>query len=132
MKDEFRNKTKTANIFHPIEIQYITKHKKGTRNLREIFNKCVTDIPIGQAKWNRELSLQNMDWESLYIRTRNCNLNARLHFFNYQVLHHTLMTNRKLYQFGLADSDRCEKCGNLDTVTHLLYECKFILPIWKT
>ena len=42
------------------------------------------------------------------------------------------MTNKKLHQFGPADSDRCEKCGILDTITHLLYECKFILPIWKT
>ena len=69
--------------------------------------------------------------DPLYLRTRKCNLNARMHLFNYQVLQHTLMTNKKLHQFGLADSDRCEKCGILDTITHLLYECKFILPIWK-
>ena len=131
MKDEFRNKTKTDNITYPIEIHYLTKDKKGTRYLREMFNKCVNDIPIGQAKWNRELSLKNLDWDPLYLRTSKCNLNARMHFFNHQVLQHTLMTNKKLHQFGLADSDRCEKCGILDTITNLLYECKFILLIWK-
>ena len=131
IKDEFRNKIKTDNITYPTEIHYLTKDKKGTRNLREIFNKCVNDIPIGQSKWNHELSLINVDWNILYLRTRKCNMNARMHFFNYQVLHHTLITNKKLHQFGLADSDLCEKCGDLDTITHLLYECRFIIPIWK-
>ena len=93
--------------------------------------RSLEGIPIGQAKWNKELSLTNINWEILYLRTKKCNLNARMHFFNYQVLQKTLITNRKLHQFGLIDSELCEKCGELDTITHLLYECKFILPIWN-
>ena len=49
MKDEFRDKTKSNDMTYPSKIYYLTKDKKGTRYLREIFNKCVEGIPIGQA-----------------------------------------------------------------------------------
>ena len=131
MKEEFHNKTKVANMTYPIEIQCLTKDKKCSRNLREIFNKGVKDIPIRHAKWNLELTLTKVDWESLYLRSRKCNLNVEFTFFNYQVLHHTVITNRKLHQFGLVESDLCEKCGMPDTIVHLLHDCKYIQPIWK-
>ena len=61
IKDEFRNKSKSDNMSCPIEIHYLTKDKKGTRYLREIFTKNEDGVPIGQVKWNRELSLPNIN-----------------------------------------------------------------------
>ena len=55
---------------------------------------------------------------------KKCNMNARIKYFNYQVLHRSIITNKKLLMFGLADSDLCERCGVMETIMHLLYDCK--------
>ena len=49
----------------------------------------------------------------------------------FTVPHRSLITNKKLYQFSIKDSDDCEHCGNTDTITHLLYKCDRISHLWK-
>ena len=52
-----------------------------------------------------------------------CRLYARIRYFQFQVLHRTLVTNRKLNQFGIRDSEKCEYCDEIETISHLLYDC---------
>ena len=42
------------------------------------------------------------------------------------------MTNRKLYQFNLRDNEECEHCGEVETISHLLYNCNYIQQIWNS
>ena len=125
------NQSNNYNVNIPMAIQWLIKDQKGTKGLREIFLKSTTTIPIGQVKWTRELSLPNReDWETLYLRATKCNLNARIKYFNYKILQHTLITNKNLHQFGIAPSEMCEHCGAIETISHLLLECPNIQTIW--
>ncbi len=36
----------------------------------------------------------------------------------------------RLYAFGLADSDRCIRCFEAETISHLLYECPYSKEVW--
>ena len=47
-----------------------------------------------------------------------------------QFLHRTLITNRKLNQFGIKDSEKCDNCDQVETIAHLLYECNIAQRIW--
>ena len=94
MRDEIWDRSNNYNIHCPVEIYLLTKDKKGTRCLREIFIKGDTATPIGQKKL--KLSA-NEDLGTIYLKSTKCNLSARIKFFNYQILHHTLITNKKLY-----------------------------------
>ena len=53
-------------------------------------------------------------------------------YFQLQVIHHTLITNRKLKLFNIKDSELCDKCENIETISHLLYECQETRMLWET
>ena len=50
-------------------------------------------------------------------------LNANSVFFQFQVVHQTIMTNKKLYQFNVRNDNLCEDCQALEDIPHLLYDC---------
>ena len=47
------------------------------------------------------------------------------------MLHRTLVTNRTLKQFGIRDSEKCEHCDEIETISHLLYDCPSAQEIWN-
>ena len=71
-----------------------------------------------------------MDWKKLYLIPTHCNVNARIRFFQYQILQRTLLTNRKLWLFKLIDSENCDNCETTETITHLLIDCNHLRVIW--
>ena len=111
----------TYDLLLPLSIQWLTKDKKGTRNLRHVFKQENRVVPKGQVKWSEELNLHiDTNWEPIYSRAQKCNLNARIKFFNYQILHRSLATNKKLMVFGITDNNQCDKCSNIETIMHYL------------
>ena len=104
------NYKKTLNLEMPTNLEWLTKDKKGGQNLRKIWqmnrNK---NIPIGQNKWNEKLELDNeTNWKPLYTMADKCKLNIRSKYFQYQVLHRTIVTNRKLLQFNMRMYENCD------------------------
>ena len=121
------------NVYIPPPILWLTKEKKGIQCIREIwqYNKQ-KKLPPGQEKWLTELNLEDLeDWKCLYKMPLKCKINARSLYFQFQVLHRTLITNRKLKQFGIKDSDMCEYCDEVTTIAHLLYDCPSAQKIWN-
>ena len=132
MKEEIQLKPVTYDLLLPISIQWLTKDKKGTRNLRHVFKQENRAVPKGQLKWSEELNLHvDTNWELIYARAQKCNLNARIKFFNYQILHRSLATNKKLMVFGITDNNQCDKCGITETIVHLLCECPSTNDLWR-
>ena len=131
-KRELNGIPKFFNITRPQCISLLTKDKKGTRSIREMFHKGEgLEIPKGQQKWIDELNINvELDWKLLYTLPKKCKLNARSMYFQFQILHRTLITNHKLYQFNIKEDELCEHCGQVDTIVHLLYECCRIRDLW--
>ena len=61
-----------------------------------------------------------------------CKINIRSKYFHYQVLHRTIVTNRKLLQFNMRMDEKCDNCGEIETITHLLYNCTTTKRIWAS
>ena len=120
------------NIEIPVNLIWLLKDKKGTKSLRYIFsNKAKPQIPIGQQKWQNDFQNDNIEWKKLYLLSNKCNLNAKMVFFQYQILHKTLITNRKLKMFNLSDTEMCDNCDKIETIEHLLYDCPYTTTIWE-
>ena len=102
------------NMDAPPNIKVLIKDKKGTKNLRSIW-KCEVNqiLPAGQVKWTAELGLY--DWKYLYYLPHSCKMNARITYFQFQILHRSLVTNKKLKQFGIRDNDTCDFCGEVES-----------------
>ena len=57
-------------------------------------------------------------------------MNARIIYFQYKVIHRSLVTNKKLQQFGLCDNNICDNCDEEETIIHLLINCPLAVNIW--
>ena len=111
--------------------RHLYQCKKGTAAIRKIWtDESDTNIPIRQSKWVTELTPLNINWQFCYMTANKYKLNARTHFFHYQVLHRAVMTNEKLNQFNLRQNDLCDTCNVIDTISHLLYHCQNATQIW--
>jgi len=49
----------------------------------------------------------------------------------FQVLNRTVWTNNKAFKSGRQNNPDCNRCGQPETMEHLLYDCeKYSLAIW--
>ena len=126
------NRPLNMNLKYPIAIEWINRDKKGTKHIRKIFRMGKLPKLISQVKWEEQMALnEEIEWRKLYTMAARCNADARMKYFNYQILHRTLLTNRKLYMFRLVDSEKCDNCDQVETVAHLLVECPNTTHIWE-
>ena len=125
---------KTHNMQRPTTVDWLTKDKKGGQSLRRIWQiDRKGDQPIGQIRWTEKLELPlDTNLNTLYDMGEKCKLNIRSKFFQYQVLNRSIMTNRKLFQFNMRDDENCENCGEVKSISHLLYKCNTTKIIWDS
>ena len=131
LKDEMHSKHISYIVTIPQNVYYLIKNNKGTKNLRKIFKSDTYRILTSQKKWQTELILPHIpDWKLIYTMAKRCNLNAKIKYFNFQILHRSLITNKKLYTFHISDTELCENSGEVETIMHLLVECKLLQKLW--
>ena len=131
-KIEMREERLQFNLNLPPVLMWLLKDRKGTRTIRSIWALKNNSVkPVGQEKWSLEIGIpNNLDWKMIYTLPRKCRLNARITYFQYQINHRSLVTNKKLQQFGLRDNNLCDRCDSIETISHLLFECPFAQNIW--
>ena len=131
-KEQMSRNQRDYNVKMPLNVEWILKDKKGGSHLRKVWTiENSKSPPIGQTKWMTELqNEEQLNWSYLYSLPFKCRINARTKYFQYQILHRSLITNRKLHQFSLIPSDKCNFCGEVETITHLLYECPEVKKLW--
>ena len=124
-KEELRGKERNYELELPSVIRCIIKDEKGTKTFRKIWSMNHTDfLPKGQENWSLELELAyTLNWKKSNLIPKQCNMNARIIYFQYQITHRSLVTNRKPCMFGLRDDENCEICDIPETITHLLHDC---------
>ena len=120
------------NLSKPINIEWLTKDKKGGTSLRKIWQLSANETPpISQQRWSEELNIaEEINWPFSYMLPFKCRLNARIKYFQYQINHRSLITNKKLFQFELIDHEECDKCNEVETIQHLLVECDTLTNLW--
>ena len=125
------NREITYNAIYPNSIYWLVKDNKGTKGIRTILEKSNKNKTIGQQKWSDELALgDEFDWKRMFLMAKDCNVNARIRFFNYQILQRSLITNRKLFLFKMVEQEKCDNCNFTETIAHLLYDCENAQKVW--
>ena len=69
-----------------------------------------------EAITNRVKSIKSINLKCLLLRQINGDI----------------FTKEKLFRLGLTDDDRCAKCRETETITHLLYECWYSARLWNS
>ena len=131
-KQHLRNQTKNNEVFRPISIEWLTKDRRGTVNIRKVWEPEDEPQLPGKTKWIAELGLdEDESWKKLFLLPIQSKINVRCKYFQFQILHRSLVTNRKLKQFGIRENESCDNCDETETITHLLYDCPKATEIWQ-
>ena len=83
--------------------------------------------PSAVAFWGRHITNFNEAdfWELI---AQNRMYSCKTFHSNFRLLHASIITHQKLFQFGIIDSPDCLDCpGKVDSIKHSLYEC---FPTW--
>ena len=122
----------SLNLVTPPVMSLLIKDTKGTLTVRKIWSLNQDSIvPKGQEKWSMESQDPNiLNWNKIYNISKKCKLNARITYFQYQILHRSLVTNRNLHMFGIRDNENCDSYNTPETISHLLYDCPLANNIW--
>ena len=99
-----------------------------------LIEKRFSDSDSYRIIWEKNLKVQlsQNEWTSLFPDFLKWVKPTKLRSFQYNVLTNSLTTNVKRNKWNKDISDRCAFCQDQkETVTHLLYQCKFILPLWQ-
>ena len=57
---------------------------------------------------------------------------AKLCEFNFKMLHNIMPCGNTLHKWQSNISEKCVKCGLIESVEHMLFECKEVKFIWKS
>ena len=86
--------------------------------------KCC--IPVIQRKRQKNVNFSNceFDWTNVYISLYKTTLDTKMREFQYKVINNILPLNKKLYNWKIKDSSRCDLCDLYpESVEHLFMLC---------
>jgi hypothetical protein len=77
------------------------------------------------------LNIKEVNWEFVYILSKDCTLDNTLKMFQYKLLHRTIPTNTFLHKCRLVETELCAFCGETgETILHLFCDCNIVNNIW--
>lgn len=118
-----RLKNKLNVLFIPSGIEVILKQNKGAQNIYNVFNTNSVKA-TGITKWNSIYDFQETTWENIFKAPYTITNCTKLRWFQLQINHHVLTTNKFLHQIQIKESPLCTFCNNAtETIQHLLWTC---------
>ena len=87
------------------------------------------EIPYVENSWKRKFD-ENFD-RRYWILPFNCTKETKLQIMQWKILHEIYPSNILLTKMKIKSSEKCELCGERDTLIHFFYECIKVENVWK-
>lgn len=88
-----------------------------------------------QLSWVNELSRPNspveVDWAATYALPFKISRETKLQSFHYRIVHRIITCNKYLHDIRLRDNDKCETCGETDSISHFFVSCPAVETFWE-
>jgi hypothetical protein len=100
---------------------YMIKHKI------EKPDKCL-------QKWNRILNIDitMTQWLNYFQHIYKTTCSTKYQFFQFRLLHGTLVTKENLFKWGIKDNDLCTFCEEeIEDIKHIFLDCEIIKIFWN-
>jgi len=78
---------------------------------------------------NEKLNITNFDNNFITIVRQRCK-NTKLRSIYFRLIHNDFFTHKRMKRFNMTNSDQCPRCGEIEDMKHLLWECQKVKPIW--
>ena len=113
----------------------VNKRQEGRFKFKEnlVYGKGKNTTYKPNKMATRTISTRTKRMVNLYPLPFKCKLNPRTKYFQFQILHRSLITNKNLLhvQYNLTDHETCDFCGDIENISHLLYACPTVKNIWE-
>ena len=93
----------------------------------------IIESPTSLTYWNENITTNvslEMFKESCVTKIAKMK-DKKLVETNFKILQNILPCNKNLFRWKLSTSENCTICGNVESISHLLFECNYAQSIWK-
>lgn len=107
--------------------------KMTSKDARDLLLMHHQAIPTVHDKWEDIFNIQisKNQWELIYSLPYFCALESRLQSFQYKILNRIAYHNYLVHKYGYIQSNKCEKCGTIETIEHKYYYCDIVKHLWE-
>ena len=77
-----------------------------------------------EYKWNISMNM-NITFTDVYLRKISNIKDKKIAEFNYKIIHNILPCGVNLLKWKKKDHDKCDICGQKETIEHLIFECTY-------
>ena len=118
-------------------LTFYEKFQNKLSSTSAIYNYII-DSPylVNESKIKWEVILQkpmdNKFFCNIFEKIRHITLCGKLRSFQYRLLNHAILTNKRLFKKKEVDTEKCTFCRlETETITHHLWECPTAQHIWQ-
>ena len=87
---------------------------------KKLISNCFVH-PTSQAHLLRKLSLQDVNWQTVYMLPRFCTIDSHTRIFQCKILNNILYLNNRLFKMNIINSELCSFCeAEPETIIYLL------------
>ncbi len=96
----------------------------------KISSKMLREILFGREMVNPKITLMENDEQLAYFSKLSKVVNVANKSKILRLLQGDVYCNDRLYRFGMTESDRCKRCFEKETISHLLSECMYTKAVY--
>jgi len=81
--------------------------------------------------FNVKLGISNHEGINPFLVARQVNWSSALSFFKYRLLQGDIYTKERMHRFKMVTDNKCDHCGALEDVKHMMWECSRVKGMWR-
>ena len=86
---------------------------------------------VALDKWIEEFPfLNDIDFQKFYLLPYKIVRDAKLQMLQYKILNRIIATRHKRYIWKTSDDNKCEYCGEIETIEHFFFTCAVSQNFW--
>jgi hypothetical protein len=101
------------------------------KDLQLLLKKVNNKIAIPDYNKKFGLNIQEKDIKASINKTYRNLKNPTLRSLRHRLWHNDIFCGLKMKKFNMTDSDTCERCSEIETTQHQLYECREAQKMWE-
>ena len=85
---------------------------------------------IEATNFKVRLGIDNFVTEHILTFRSNCK-NSKLRNIYFRLINRDFFTHSRMKKYKMTNTDECPRCGQTETISHLLWECAHVKDIWN-
>jgi len=124
---------KTTECIILINKQCMNVHVLKNKTMYDVFVCRKYQRPKMEHIWSKEFNIPSyqMTWTDIYTTKVIQMPIQKLKEFSYKLINNTVICGKTVSIWNKTVLQSCEKCNEVHTVKHMLYECSMVYDLWR-